>query len=188
MLTKKRWNNPKAHLDTESRGNHIITNVMAKVTLRIVGLYFNETFEMAINETTNVQKVVDEYIELKHDLSYGVQPNGSLASFTYDFNGKYNFNGFSGTGPEDGPTLNNKNLQAGTYTLAEAMIEETKTLLAWQYYVVAKSGTVKSKTKASRGFKFWNQAPDYLITDGDTIIWRLVAIYDAPYAEEYPKA
>lgn len=161
---------------------------MAKVTLRIVGLYFNETFEMALDETTNVKNVVDEYIGLRHNLRYGLQPNGSLASFTYDFNGKYNFNGFLGTGIGDGPTLNNKNLQAGAYTLAEAKIEETKTLLAWQYYVVAKSGTVKSKTKVTRRFKFWDQAPDYRIVDGDTIIWRLIAIYDAPYAEDYTPA
>jgi hypothetical protein len=152
---------------------------MAKVTLRIVGLFFNESFDMTLKKSTTVKDVVDEFRRQNPGrLSYveeNVRP--SPKSFTCHLNGKYNFDGMGGPAGDLGKSLGDNKLKKGEFTLSEADLGTYK--LAWQYYVVSKRGTVRSKTKKTRGFKFWNQEPDYQITENDTIIWRLVAIAKA---------
>ena len=153
---------------------------MATVTLRIVGLFFNETFEMPISEITTVKDVVDEYIRQKPGtLSYIPQTDKpSPFSFTNNVKEKYNFDGLGGPAGDSGKSLGNKEIKPGTFTLAEAEYDTFE--LAWQYYVVSKRGTVKSKTPKTRKFTTWGATPpNYRIVEDDKIIWRLVAIANA---------
>jgi hypothetical protein len=153
---------------------------MAKVTLRIVGLFFNESFDMTLKKSTTVKDVVDEFRRRNPGrLSYveeSVRP--SPKSFTCKLNGIYNFDGLNTPTTDPGTSLGGKPVRTGEFTLAEAKFDTY--VLAWQYYVVSKGGKVKSKTPPSRGFTFWNATPpDYRIVKDDTIIWRLVAIAKA---------
>lgn len=161
---------------------------MAKVTLRIVGLFFNEEVNIALSPNLTVRNVVDEYIRLNPilanagGLEYELETDTTVKSFTYNFNGKFNYKGIN---PVTGRTtsLGGKTRAAGIYTLSESLTREFTTanvFLTWQYYVVSRRGKVKSKTPVNRGFKPWGKVPpDYTIADGDTIIWRLVAIVNA---------
>lgn len=150
---------------------------MATVTLRIVGLFFNETFEMELTNTTTVRDVVDACIALHPGLSYTPEiARPSPFSFTNILNGKYNY-GKGARKNDSGKSLGNNKVKAGTFTLAEMESEHFD--LAWQYYVVSNRGKVKSKTPPTRKFTTWDATPDYRITANDTIIWRLVAIANA---------
>jgi hypothetical protein len=171
-----------------------------KVRLRIVGLYFNTTVKINDNINLTVRDVMDEYIRLNPNISvvggleYVRYPKtgGSddfVRTLTYHFGGKYDFNGDGDTNDAvDGKSLGNKTIAKGIYTLSEDLEDGipgyqagNKVGLAWQYYVVGANGKVKSATPASRQFSsFGKVSPDYDIEDGDTIIWRLVAIARKP--------
>ena len=165
------------------------------VNLRIVGLYFNET--VIINDKTNltVQEVVDEYIRLHPNLNvaggleYSLFQSGSdsfVTSFTYNYDGIYNFDASSGAKviPPDGKTLGNITRPAGLYRLSEDLEDQfsDKSIgLVWQYYVTTKNGKPKSKTPVSRGFQpFGKNFGSYNLANGDIITWRLVAIARSP--------
>ncbi|MBC8151547.1 MAG: hypothetical protein H7Z72_01415 [Bacteroidetes bacterium] len=173
------------------------------IKLRIVGLYFNKTVSIEKKDGLTVRDVLDEYISLNPDLSKpgGLEysrfprniPTGTdfLKTFTYHFEGDYDFNGNNViTEPSDGPSLGNIKRKEGIYTLSEDFEDSfaDKTVgLIWQYYVVAPEtkdgrGVVKSRTPESRKFNAFgdNTNPGYTLEDGDTIIWRLVAIVRAP--------
>ena len=167
---------------------------MAKINLRIVGLYFNEEVNIPLKKGLTVKDVVDEYIKDKGNssvvggLSYTPNPyttGSSVISFTHNFSGSFNYDGLPGISLVDGPTLGKRKRKAGVYTLSEETLKtelaEEKIFLTWQYYVVSKGGKVKSKTPSSRKFTRWGNPPDYKFKDGDSVIWRLVAVYDAPY-------
>ena len=150
---------------------------MATVTLRIVGLFFNETFKMELTNATTVKNVVDACIVLNSGLSYVPEiSRPSPFSFTNILNGKYNY-GKGARDNDSGKSLGNNKVKTGTFTLAE--IESEHFDLAWQYYVVSSRGKVKSKTPPTRKFTTWDATPNYRIVEGDTIIWRLVAIANA---------
>jgi hypothetical protein len=168
------------------------------VRLRIVGLYFNETVTIEDKEELTVRDVLDKYISDHPDLSvpggleYVRYPIFSdrqdyVKAFNYHFNGSYNFDadGVS-DGRKDGRSLGKSERKAGVYSLSEDLEDEFTTSnvgLAWQYYVVSKGGSVKSKTPASREFQpFGNReaALRYRLADEDTIIWRLVVIAREP--------
>ena len=168
---------------------------MAQINLRIVGLYFNEEVNIPLKKGLTVKDVVDKYIERNNDISIAggldytppnpYTPGSSVESFTYNFNGSFNYDGLPGISLVDGPTLGKRKRKAGVYTLSEETLKtelaEEKIFLTWQYYVVSKGGKVKSKTPSSRKFTRWGNPPDYKFKDGDSVIWRLVAVYDAPY-------
>ena len=166
---------------------------MAQINLRIVGLYFNEEVNIPLKKGLTVKDVVDKYIERNNDISIAggldytppnpYTPGSSVESFTYNFNGSFNYDGLPGISLVDGPTLGKNNRRAGTYTLSETLLATEEAFLTWQYYVVSKGGKVKSKTSSLRKFTPWGDAPDYKFKDGDSIIWRLVAVYDAPYQQ-----
>lgn len=167
-----------------------------KVKLRIVGLYFNKTVKILDSPTLTVRNVMDEYIRLNPNLAlpggleYTRYPIGSVdfvRAISFHHDGVYDFEGnnirnLQPAGP-DGTSLGDNNRLPGIYTLSEDLEDEFTSRgvgLVWQYYVVGSNGTVKSKTPASRGFKSFGATPDYNIADGDTIIWRLVAIAREP--------
>lgn len=174
---------------------------LINVKLRIVGLYFNAT--VRIDDTTpnlTVRSVLDEYIRLNPNLAlpggleYSRFPIGNtdfVTRFTYHYPGEYDYNGNNVLVLQpvgvDGPTLGNQERPAGIYTLAEEFedqLADNKIGLVWQYYVVAPTaagGLVKSRTPANRGFQGFGVPPvGYTIAEGDTIIWRLVAIAREP--------
>lgn len=177
-----------------------------KITLRIVGLYFNKPVYFDDLTGVTVRDVLDEYIRLNPDLSKpgGLEysrfprnkPTGTdfLKTFTYHFEGDYDYNGDGIIVPQpggpDGTSLGNKKRDEGIYTLSEDFEDNLadKTVgLIWQYYVVAPEtkdgrGVVKSRTPESRKFNAFgdNTSPGYTLEDGDTIIWRLIAIVRSP--------
>lgn len=168
---------------------------LINVTLRIVGLYFNET--VTINDKTNltVQEVVDEYVKLHPNLNvaggleYSLFQSGSdsfIKSFTYNYDGIYNFDASVGPKviPPDGKTLGNQTRTAGLCKLSEDFEDQfaDKSLgLVWQYYVANKNGKPKSKTPVSRGFQpFGENLGGYNLAKNDIITWRLVGIVRGP--------
>ena len=166
-----------------------------KITLRIVGLYFNKPVHIENKKGLNVKDVMDKY-RAEHPLS---QPNGLdylltpaytteelvLTTIKHNFSGDFDFDA-SGTTtrPPDGPSLDNVQRKSGIYTLGEDLEDhfpDKRVGLAWQYYVVSPTGKVKSKTPVSRKFKRFDATPpDYTLENDDTIIWRLVAIAREP--------
>jgi len=168
---------------------------LINVNLRIVGLYFNETVVVDDAPTTTVRNVLDEYIRLNPEiakpggLEYGRFPIGGrdfVTTLTYHFPGTFNFDGNNVVQiPPDGPSLGDQNRPGGIYTLSESLedqFSDNAVGLVWQYYVVSTTGEVKSKTPATRGFSgFGEPLPaGNSLAEGDSIIWRLVAIARRP--------
>lgn len=175
---------------------------MAKVKLRIVGLYFNSSVtidDAKIQAGVSVKNVLDTYVALKPvteagGLAYAVKqdfgdplsrPYESVLSFTHNFVGRYDFDGNGSTADTvDGPTLSGSDREEGIYKLQEGTIAGvTSGVLGWQYYVESFAGVLKSKTvrgaSIDKGFNYFAEvpeAPEKRIADGDTITWRLVAI------------
>ena len=173
------------------------------VKLRIVGLYFNETISIEDRVELTVRDVMDEYIRLNPNLSipggleyvrYPELPmrdpsRDFVRTISYHFNGNYNFDADrTGVVPPDGNSLGNRPRPAGIYTLSEDLEDYFPNIhkagLAWQYYVVSESGTVKSRTRVKRDFQSFGEVVTtgfkYNLSQGDTIIWRLVAIAREP--------
>ena len=167
------------------------------VTLRIVGLYFNEPVK--VNSTASsvptVRDVIDAYIKANPNLAKrgGLEyqrfpimgnPDDFATTFTYHYPGEYNYDGnnellLQPDGP-DGPTLGNQFRTAGIYRLSEDLEDnfpDKKVGLVWQYYVLNAAGILRSRTPDSRGFKSFGT---FAVANGDTIIWRLVAVVREP--------
>jgi hypothetical protein len=112
-------------------------------------------------------------------LTYTIEQDNTIKRISYNFNGKYDFEGDSPANG-NGKTLAGRDIPAGVYSLSERKLG-TKSQLGWQYYVLDKNGKNKSRTKQAQGFTPFGENPtNYTIEAGDTIIWRLIAI-------NYPK-
>ncbi len=165
------------------------------VKLRIVGLYFNAPVELDDKgKTLSIKDVMDAYTSIHQINEIGgltyttepddIDPNKSLLlSVSHNFSGRFDFDGNGSIlNPADGLSLNGTARAAGVYTLASQFLGDGKSILTWQYYVTSKTGRLKSKTKPTRGFE--NFASPMLgtdaIEDGDTILWRLIAIVAEP--------
>ena len=155
---------------------------LIKVKLRVVGVYLNTPVELDDKGgTLTVKDVMDAYIA-QHPLTevggFDYEPKAGplLSSVSHNFGGVYDYNGNgSFTDSIDGKSLGNNTRVAGIYAL-DGTSGGTVNLI-WQYYVVAPSGRVKSKTPSSRSFNSFVDIPtNFQIKDKDTIIWRLVAI------------
>ena len=130
-------------------------------------------------------------------------PNDFVTTFVYHFNGNYDFDGnntiiMQPIGP-DGNSLGDNKRPAGIYKLAESFEDDGLIAkgvgLVWQYYVVSATGLVKSATPVTRKFQGFGEKklelipappivrPQYDFTNGDKIIWRLVAIARQPSSE-----
>ncbi|MBC7804694.1 MAG: hypothetical protein H7145_00960 [Akkermansiaceae bacterium] len=177
------------------------------VKLRFVGLYFNAPVEIDTEKYPSgitVKNVMDEYVH-KHPITepgglaysvkedmYGPGTYSSLLSVAHNYVGKFDFNADGniveapvGEIPDqdrpDGPTLIGEIRPAGLYQLTEFAIPTApRGVVAWQYYVEGKDDVLKSRTPVSRGITRFDLTPDYGIADGDTIIWRMVAVLLAP--------
>ncbi len=179
---------------------------MATIHLRIVGLYFNAPVtidDARIAAGISIKDVIDAYVaahplNTPRGLAYtikldpsepGADPFETLLSFSHNYDGRYDFFG-DGNDMEsgDGPTLSGSTREAGVYMLQENTIPGvTSGALVWQYYLQGKDAdggfVPKSKTPVSRGFKSFAAVPEdpaRRVADGDTIIWRLVALLFAP--------
>ncbi len=129
--------------------------------------------------------------------------NDFVTAFVYHFSGNYDFDGnnvilMQPTGP-DGTSLGDNERREGIYKLAESFEDDGLLArgagLVWQYYVVSAAGVVKSATPVTRKFQGFGEKkleplpvppvvrPQYDFVNGDTIIWRLVAIARQPSPE-----
>lgn len=178
-----------------------------QVTLRIVGLYFNApvTVPVPAGGNVTVKDVMDAYIAAGNTidkvggLAYSVKEDygqvgtySSISSISHHYGGKFDYNADgnivalpAGQTPTpaapDGPTLVGVLRDPGLYKLEEFAIPGANGVVAWQYYVVAPDGDVKSTTPVSRGInRFDDPKAGYTIQTGDTIIWRMVAILLGP--------
>jgi hypothetical protein len=165
-----------------------------QVTLRIVGLFFNKKVILNDVTTNTVKDVMDAYINAGNSniakpggLTYkedNKSPDSTLKEVSFHYEGTYDFNPNDAKPPQS-KTLDGKHLPAGERTLKELRVDDN-VILGWQYYVIAKSGRNKSRTKQAEGFTpFGKKTSTYKITDGDTIIWRLVAINLTEKESEY---
>lgn len=161
---------------------------LIKVKLRVVGVYLNTPVELDDKGgTLTVKDVMDAYIT-QHPLTevggFDYEPKAGplLRSVSHNFRGVYDYNGNgSFTDGVDGATLGNNPRDAGIYTLEGTTGGDVN--LIWQYYVVAPSGRVKSKTPPLRNFNSFVDVPtNFQIKNKDTIVWRLVAIRRNPVA------
>ncbi|MCU0469423.1 MAG: hypothetical protein MUF58_12555 [Arcicella sp.] len=159
---------------------------LIKVKLRVVGVYLNTPVELDDKGGgLTVKDVMDAYIA-QHPITeiggfdYSPQAGPLLQSVSHNFGGRYDYNGNgSFTDSVDGNSLGNNPISPGIYTLDGTFGNDVN--LIWQYYVVAPSGRVKSKTPPSRKFNSFTDVPtNFQIKDKDTIIWRLVAIRKNP--------
>jgi hypothetical protein len=163
---------------------------MKNVTLRIVGLFFNKKVQIEDTVTT-VKGVMDAYRNAGNanlanlgGMEYHADSRGTLTKVSFHYEGKYDFNPNDATPPKP-KTLGGKQLLAGVRTLEELRVNKN-VILGWQYYVISKSKTNKSRTKQAEGFKPFGATPaNYTIVDGDTIVWRLVAINLTEHESEY---
>ena len=154
-----------------------------QVTLRIVGLFFNKKVIIPDVTTNTVEDVMEAYINAGNSniaipggLTYKDDTRGTLKEISFHYEGTYDFNPNNATPPQN-QTLQGKTLPARVRTLKELRVD-ANVILGWQYYVISKRGTNKSKTKQAQGFMPYGVTPPltYNIVEGDTIIWRLVAI------------
>ena len=158
------------------------------VTLRIVGLYFNETVRINDRRGLTVRDVLDKYISEHSDLSvaggleyirFPFEINGKdfVKTFNYNFGGTYNYEGDNtlvvAANPElptlaapDGISLGKQEREEGIYTLSEDFEDEftsvatkEKVGLVWQYYITSNTGVNKSKTPVGRGFLPFGKNP-----------------------------
>jgi hypothetical protein len=159
-----------------------------KVELRIVGLFFSKTVELDDTMPLSVKDVIDAYvknfpIDKLNGLSYRFsaetpdEKKFTMLSFTHNYDGGYEEKGLS----KDGLTIGGKLRPAGLYELQELSLDPI--VVAWQYYVI--DGTSKeNKTKTLPGEEFTGFATKLTdaqaIKDGDTVIWRMVAIVRRP--------
>jgi hypothetical protein len=173
--------------------NHIVAQsklfkqmALIKVKLRVVGVYLNTPVELDDKDgNLTVKDVMDAYIAL-HPLTevggFDYEPKAGplLNSVSHNFGGIFDYNGNgSFTDGVDGKTLGNNSRPPGVYTLDG--VNTGVVNLIWQYYVVAPSGRVKSKTPSTRSFNPFTDIPaNFKIANKDTIIWRLVAIRNVP--------
>jgi hypothetical protein len=153
-----------------------------QVTLRIVGLFFNKKVQIDATVKT-VKDVMDAYRKNGKDktskvggLTYTTETHDdTIKKISFNFDGKYDFEGDSPANG-NGKTLGGQHLPKRVYSLSERKLGKNSQL-AWQYYVLDKSGNNKSKTKQAEEFTpFGKKTHTYNIENGDTIIWRLVAI------------
>ncbi len=159
------------------------------LTLRIVGLFFNKKVEYNPALVT-VKDVMDAYINAGNanlakpgGLAYMIEANipkteNSLKEISFHYGGKYDIRPLTAAIEGDGTTLGGKDLSSGVRTLSELRVNDD-VILAWQYYVLDRNRVNKSATRTPRGFTLFGvipTPPNYTIEDGDTIIWRLVAI------------
>jgi hypothetical protein len=165
-----------------------------QVTLRIVGLFFNKKVTLKDVTTNTVKDVLDAYINAGNNdltklggLAYqedNKSPDSTMKEISFHYEGKYDFNPNDSKPPQD-KTLDGKKLDSGIRTLAELRVNEN-VILGWQYYVIAKSGRNKSRTKQAEGFTpFGKKTSTYKIAEDDTIVWRLVAINLTEEESEY---
>lgn len=167
-----------------------------QVTLRIVGLFFNKKVIIPDEATNTVKDVMDAYrgttrgkTSDPEGLTYApndsTNPNLTIKKISYNFNGRYDFEGDSPATGDDVRSLAGRDIPPRVYSLSERKLG-TKSQLGWQYYVIDRNGNNKSKTLQAQGFtSFGDNSPrkTYTIEDGDTIIWRLLAINNV---YEYP--
>lgn len=158
------------------------------VGLRIVGLFFSQSVTLNTNRNLSVKDVLDAYVSanqldqpngLDYDIAFDARnPNElSLLAFTYNYPGTFQP---SAANP-CGLTIGNKIRPAGIYRLQELVLDPI--VVAWQYYVIDKATNEnKTKTKPGEGFLSFNTplTGGQKISDGDIIIWRMVAIARRP--------
>lgn len=159
-----------------------------QVTLRIVGLYFRKTVTIQDipGKVVTIKDVIEAYIQQVGDSS---KPEGLDYSFEPIQNVVPNYKeeaapprgesllGFAYHNSVPQPTLSGVLREIGIYSLFENYQAHPKVGLAWQSYVLDTNKQNRTATKIAEGFRYFNQTE---VFDGETIVWRLVAICRAP--------
>lgn len=166
------------------------------VHLRIVGLFFSATVEIENNQPLSIKNIIDAYISKNPigqpgGLAYTVSASGpkvnslSLLSFTHNYDGTFEEKGHK---DDCGRTIGGKLRAKGLYRLQELVLDPV--VVAWQSYVIdATTNLNKTKTKpGTKGFTTFDTPlrGTEAIGDGDTIVWRMVAIARRPNVFEEP--
>mgnify|MGYP006425228631 FL=1 len=169
------------------------------ITLDVTGFYFSEV--VPFNHQKTVQEVMEQ-VALKtkgrgtvFDFdprigSSGRKLNSISVEFKCDPPRSRQVDPNTGIGREKNDRLFffcDKDLQPTGATDKN----QAQFVLAWQYYVTDKNGTLKNGTPQSGGFRtivpFSTPVSDFELCDGDTITWRLVAIFSTDAGSSQPK-
>lgn len=169
-----------------------------KVNLRVVGLFFSRPVEIEYRDDLSIKDIMDAAIAQyplqgdadKTGIAYrfsteGPHSKSSVFEITCGFDGTYDEYLPDGTvAKKDGLTIGKKRRKAGIYRLQELVLDPI--VVAWQSYVIdKKSFENKTKTLPGAGFTTFDTPLNKVIQDGDTIIWRMVAIVRKPNVDLY---
>jgi len=168
------------------------------IRLRIAGIYYDESFEMkdlvAAPAITLSGRVAPGAAPTIFELleTAVAKPGKNKADFVYVFERRGAALSISSLGVRHqkavGPTLGGNSRPAGTYQLTEIAIPEG--VVAWQYYVY-REGKAESQqqppTPPTTGFSpakgngsGFTGFDQFVLRDGDEVIWRQVAILRGP--------
>ena len=169
------------------------------ITLDVTGFYFSET--VPFNNQQTVQEVMEQ-VALKTEGrgtvfnfeprlgSAGNKLNSISVEFNCDAPRSRQVNPNTGIGREKVDRFFffcDENLEP----MGPTNKNQAQFVLAWQYYVTDKNGMLKNGTPQSGGFRtivpFSNPVSDFELCDGDTITWRLVAIFSSDAGSSQPK-
>lgn len=134
-----------------------------RVRLRIAGIFYESSFHITGNKNT-----------VKNLLDMAVSEPGKNIDFSYTtriFKNKESVFSFSAKYASDFRSpVENRPYPAGIYSISEDL-EAYPVYSVWQYYIMDKKNVYKNRGKGSIPF---TNAP---ISDGDSVIWRLVNIH-----------
>jgi hypothetical protein len=174
------------------------------IRLRIAGIYYDESFKMeelvaapAITlpgrDAPGAGPTIFELLE-----TAVAKPGENKSDFVYVFERRGKALSITSLGvrhdKEFGPTLGRNTRRNGIYQLTEIAIPEG--VVAWQYYVY-RGGKSESQQQPptppttgfspakgnGRGFTGFDQ---FVLRDGDEVIWRQVAILRGPNVPDRP--
>lgn len=146
------------------------------IKLRIVGIFYGTEVDLGEDGGT----VKDVLIAAQSAVTAGT-------SFTF---GTTSFNGFESpsffrafyeapvTSVSSGITY-----PAGEYLLSENLTAKPA-YTVWQYYIADKNGTVLNRGK---GFVPYDDPVDAKVSDGQSVVWRLLTVLSGPTGDTPPR-
>lgn len=169
------------------------------ITVDVTGFYFSETVPFTKQET--VQEVMEQVASKTQgrgtEFDFGPRRgvvgrklNFIKVKFTCDAPRSRQVDPATGIGREKADRYFFYD-DSDLTPMGETNDGQAQFVLAWQYYVTDQNGTLKNGTPQGGGFRtivpFSQKSENYVFSDGDTITWRLVAIFGKNAVEDEPK-
>jgi hypothetical protein len=159
------------------------------ITVDVTGFYFSET--VPFNNQITVQEVMEQ-VAVKtqgRETEFNFAPragqpgkwlNSITVEFKCDLPRSRQVDPNTGIGIEKADKFFHYDDSVGSL-MGPTDKEQAQFALVWQYYVTDKFGVLKNGTPQGGGFRtvvpFVEPSSGFTFADGDTITWRLVAIF-----------